>query len=201
MLQYFFILCDNLVMTYKTHLSTGLLFSSIIFLLIYKIELSPILVLILIVSTTLGASAPDLDTPTGELWDKIPAGSVISRIVHPAFIGGHRHLSHSIIGFGIFTSLFYLLLKVLPYDPMMLNTKYLILSFSLGYISHIFADMFTEAGVPLFFPLGYHFGIPPNPFQKIRIKTGRWFENLIVYPLINLALILVIYIYVNMRTK
>jgi len=183
-------------MTYKTHLSTGLLFSSIVFLLIYKIELSPILVLALIVSTVLGSSAPDLDTPTGGLWQKIPAGSLISRIVHPVFIGGHRHLSHSIIGFGIFTGLFSLLIKIVPLG-LTLNPYYLILAFAVGYISHLFADMFTEAGVPILFPLSYHFGIPPDPLDKIRIKTGRWFENLIIYPLVNLAIIFVIFIYIR----
>lgn len=183
-------------MTYKTHLSTGLLFSSIIFLLIYKIELSPVLVLALIISTVLGSSAPDLDTPTGELWDKIPAGSLISRIVNPIFIGGHRHLSHSIIGFGLFVALFSFLIKMIPFN-LILNPYYLILAFAVGYVSHLFADMFTERGVPILFPLDYHFGIPLDPFGKMRIKTGRWFENLIIYPLVNLFLIFVIYSYLS----
>lgn len=183
-------------MTYKTHLSTGLLFSSIIFLLVYKIELSPVLVLALIFSTVLGSSAPDLDTPTGELWDKIPAGGILSRAIHPVFIGGHRHLSHSIIGLGIFTGLFSLLIKLAPFG-LILNPYYLILAFVVGYCSHLVADMFTEAGVPLLFPLAYHFGIPPDPLGKIRIKTGRWFENLIVYPLVNLALLLIIVNYIK----
>jgi len=182
-------------MTYKTHLSTGLLFSSVVFLLIYKIELAPALVFLLIISTVLGSSAPDLDTPTGELWDKIPGGSLISRIVNPVFIGGHRHLSHSFIGLGIFTGLFYLLLKVIPYEPAAHNFGLIILAYITGHLSHIFADLFTEAGVPLLFPLGYHFGIPP--VEKMRIKTGRWFENLIVYPAVNLVLILVIYMYIK----
>jgi inner membrane protein len=181
-------------MTYKTHLSTGLLFSSIVFLLIYKIELSPVLILTLIISTVIGSSAPDLDTPTGGLWHKIPAGSIISRIVHPIFIGGHRHLSHSFLGFGIFTGLFYLLIKMIPFN---INLNLVLLAFVVGYLAHILADMFTEEGVPLFFPFGYHFGIPPNPFKKVRIKTGHWFENLIIYPVVNLALILVIYMYIN----
>ena len=154
------------------------------------------MVLALIVSTVLGSSAPDLDTPTGGLWQKIPAGSLISRIVHPVFIGGHRHLSHSIIGFGIFTGLFSLLIKIVPLG-LTLNPYYLILAFAVGYISHLFADMFTEAGVPILFPLSYHFGIPPDPLDKIRIKTGRWFENLIIYPLVNLAIIFVIFIYIR----
>lgn len=187
-------------MTFKTHLSTGLLFSAIVFLLIEKIQLAPALVLVLILATLLGASTPDLDTPTGGLWQKIPAGSIISRIVHPAFIGGHRHLSHSILGIGIFYFLFWLLLRSLSPDSLfMIPDSQVMLAFALGYASHLVADLFTEAGVPLFFPLSYHFGIPPDPFGRVRIKTGRWFENLIVYPLVNISIIFVVYRYVEMH--
>lgn len=186
-------------MTYKTHLSTGILFSSLVFLLIYKIELTPALAILLIFSTILGSSAPDLDTPTGGLWRKIPAGSIVSRIVKPIFIGGHRHLSHSIIGFGLFTALFWLFLRFVLPKYLILDTGYLLLAFALGYLSHILADMFTEEGVPIFFPWDYHFGIPPNPLEKVRIKTGQWFENLIVYPIVNIAIIAVLYYYIQTR--
>jgi membrane-bound metal-dependent hydrolase YbcI (DUF457 family) len=77
------------------------------------------------------------------------------------------------------------------------STLYLLPAFILGYLSHLIADMFTESGVPLLFPLGYHFGIPPAPFEKARIKTGRWFENLVVYPIVNILLILVVYSYIT----
>jgi len=178
-------------MTYKTHLSMGILFSSIAFLSVEKIELSPALATILFFSTLLGASVPDLDTPTGGLWQKIPAGSILSRIVRPVFIGGHRHLSHSLIGMGIFTWLFWLLLKLLGLSTINLELS----AFVLGFTSHLFADSLTEDGVPLLFPLDYHFGIPPDPFQKIRIKTGQWFENLVFYPLVNLAILFSLYYY------
>ena len=189
-------------MTYKTHLSTGLLFSAIVFLLIYKINLSPVLAVILISFTVLGSGTPDLDTPTGELWDKIPAGSIISRIVNPIFIGGHRHLSHSILGMGLFVFLLWSLLNIPLIHNSSFSVHYLgfaMLAFIIGYISHLVADMFTEAGVPLLFPLEYHFGIPPNPFEKVRIKTGRWFENLIIYPSVNLLLFWVIFSYIKNR--
>jgi membrane-bound metal-dependent hydrolase YbcI (DUF457 family) len=183
-------------MTYKTHLSSGLLFSSVIFLLLIDVKLSPFLILALIASTIIGSSAPDLDTPTGGLWHKIPAGGVLSRIIKPVFIGGHRHLTHSFLGLIIFSGIFWLLLKMININfGLILDTKYLILAYAIGHISHIFADMFTEAGVPLFFPWDYHLGVPP--IEKWRIKTGRWFENLIIYPLVNLALILVIYSYIK----
>ncbi len=187
-------------MTYKTHVSAGLTFSAIVFLLLYKIELSSILIILLIVSTVIGSSAPDLDTPTGELWRKIPAGSVLSRIVKPAFIGGHRHLSHSFIGLGLLSLLYFLVLKlVFSFIPILANIDFglVYLAFIIGYGGHLLADMFTEAGVPLLFPLPYHFGIPPDPLGKLRIKTGHWFENLIIYPIVNIALLWIIIVYVR----
>ncbi len=182
-------------MTYKTHLSFGILFSAVFFLTIKKLELTPALATILIFSTLLGASVPDLDTPTGELWQKVPAGSILSRVIHPVFIGGHRHLSHSLIGMGIFYFLFSLVLKMFSHDSvfMIQYSVNALTAFTLGFASHLFADSLTEEGVPLLFPLEYHFGIPPNPFAKMRIKTGQWFENLVVYPLVNLAIIVIIY--------
>ena len=184
-------------MTYKTHLSTGMLFSSIVFLLIYGINLSPALVSTLILSTWLGSSTPDLDIPTGGLWQKVPAGSFIGKIIHPVFIGGHRHISHSLIGMGIFVWLFWMLLAWLAIYFPTLNVHFLLLAFVIGYSAHLFADLFTEVGVPLLFPIDYHFGIPPDPFGKIRIKTGKWFENLIIYPAVNFALLLIILRYLE----
>lgn len=168
-------------------------------MLIYQIKLEPILVVILIISTVIGSSAPDLDTPTGELWDKIPAGSVLSRIIKPVFIGGHRHLSHSFLGMGLLSLVYFLLLKLLFLFPFFSGVSFslVLLAFLIGYFGHLFADMFTEMGVPILFPLGYHFGIPPDPFGKIRIKTGHWFENLIIYPAVNIALLIIIFFYVR----
>ncbi len=174
----------------------GLLFSAVVFLKIEKLELSAAVAAILFFSTLLGAGAPDLDTPTGELWRKVPAGSILSRSIHPVFIGGHRHLSHSLIGMGIFTWLFWLLLKFAAIHNSLFiihNSANVMLAFALGFASHLFADSLTEEGVPLLFPLEYHFGIPPNPFAKVRIKTGQWFENLVIYPLVNIAIIAIIY--------
>ena len=187
-------------MTYKTHVSTGLTFSAAIFLLLYQIQLSPWLVILLIISTVIGSSAPDLDTPTGELWRKIPAGSQLARIVSPVFIGGHRHLSHSFLGLILLSFLYFVFLKFLFFEVAVLadiNFGLVFLAFLIGYASHLLADMFTEMGVPLLFPLPYHFGIPPDPLGRIRIKTGHWFENLIIYPAVNITLLVVIFIYLK----
>ncbi len=185
-------------MTYKTHLSTGLLFSAAFFLFVIKTKLFPALIVLIVLSTVLGSSAPDLDSPTSTFWHRLPAGSILGRIVHPVFIGGHRHLSHSLLGMALFCGLFYLLLHLLPLNSLfMIQNFTLLAAFGLGYFSHLFADMFTESGIPIFFPAAYHFGIPPDPFEKVRIKTGHWFENLIVYPAVNISLVLLILDYLK----
>lgn len=187
-------------MTYKTHISTALLASTIFFTHFYKADLSISTVIFLAIITVIGSSVPDLDTPTGKVWHKIPAGSIIGRVINPIFIGGHRHLSHSLLGFGLFTFLFWLLAGSVSHNSLFIIPDSLaLLAFIIGYTSHILADLFTESGVPLLFPIGYHFGIPPDPFQRVRIKTGRWFENLVLYPAINIALIVIIYDYLIKR--
>jgi membrane-bound metal-dependent hydrolase YbcI (DUF457 family) len=93
----------------------------------------------------------------------------------------------------IFAFLFYLLAKLIFGFYPSLDMHNAILAFVIGYFSHIFADSLTEAGVPILFPIPYHFGIPPDPFGKMRIKTGKWFENLLIYPLVNILLVYVIY--------
>ncbi|MDZ4838595.1 MAG: metal-dependent hydrolase [Bacteroidota bacterium] len=48
-----------------------------------------------IAANLIGAAAPDLDQPTGKLWRKIPAGTILGKILNP-FFGTHRSISHSL---------------------------------------------------------------------------------------------------------
>ncbi len=50
----------------------------------------------------------------------------------------------------------------------------------IGYISHLIGDAVTKEGLPLLFPIKWHFGFPP--FRFLRITAGNWIENLIVLP-------------------
>jgi membrane-bound metal-dependent hydrolase YbcI (DUF457 family) len=80
---------------------------------------------------------------------------------------------------------FWLLPRVFNSD--FINPHVLVLSLMIGVISHIAADGLTEDGVPLLFPLKWRFGFPP--IRSWRIKTGRWFENWIIFPLVALYII------------
>jgi membrane-bound metal-dependent hydrolase YbcI (DUF457 family) len=57
----------------------------------------------------------------------------------------------------------------------------------IGYLSHLFSDAMTKEGLPLLFPLNINFGIPP--FVPLRVTTGKWVENLAVYPAVWIYLI------------
>lgn len=128
----------------------------------------------------LGGLAPDIDQPTSSLWGKIRAGSILGKLIHPLF-GGHRYISHSLIGiflFGYITHLFGQALgKVLLVD---MNLVWW--SFMIGYVSHLVTDSFTREGVPWLFPIPINFGIPPLRFT--RFKTGGVVEKSFVFPML-----------------
>src|SRR5260221_14715136 len=57
--------------------------------------------LVAIGANLIGGIAPDIDQPTAGLYRKLPAGIFIGDIIAP-ILGGHRFISHSIIGLILF---------------------------------------------------------------------------------------------------
>jgi len=115
-----------------------------------------------IIGTDIGALLPDIDQAGNRLWDLLPSGHILGRI---------------------FRRVFYKLLEwILPkfLNSGFLDSRVVLAAIMIGYISHLVADSFTEEGLPLLFPINITFGIPP--IRRVRIKTGKWFENLVVYP-------------------
>jgi membrane-bound metal-dependent hydrolase YbcI (DUF457 family) len=104
----------------------------------------------------------------------------------------HRTLTHSALGgFLIYKLLDLLLFRML--NPVFINPQIILLSIMVGYLAHLFADSLTEEGIPLLFPLPVTFGIPP--IKPVRIKTGHWFENIIVFPATWIYVIGLIYLH------
>lgn len=101
----------------------------------------------------LGSLLPDLDHPSSKLGSKLPF------ISYPiAGIFGHRGITHSLLAITaiawamktyIFTGNGSTGLYVLFMWPL-----------AIGYLSHLFADLFSYAGIPLFYPFRYKFRIP-----------------------------------------
>lgn len=126
----------------------------------------------------IGGLAPDVDQPTADLWHRIPAGSIIGRLITP-LLGSHRYISHSIIGVYIIGFLLRIFLDNL-HKILLVDMTIVWWAFMIGYISHLFMDIFTTEGVPLLFPIPLRFGIPP--FRFLRMKTGGMMEKTIVFP-------------------
>jgi len=131
-----------------------------------------------VVANIVGGTLPDIDQASNRLWNMLPFGDHISKVLSKIFMG-HRTFTHSIIGFLFFYySLQFLIPKLL--NPAYINGELVFISFLIGYVSHLIGDAVTKEGLPLLFPLKIKFGFPPLRF--LRITAGNWIENLIILP-------------------
>jgi len=178
-------------MTGKTHQIAGITVGLGYLLVQADPTYQPATLAAVLVGSSLAALLPDIDQPASVIWDKIPiAGHVAGKVVEKATFG-HRNLTHSLLGFAIIGGLLYWLLSSFP-SYWGINIHILYISMMLSYAIHLLADSFTVQGIPLLWPWHRNFGIPPEPLEGIRIETGQWFENLVLFPVLNIALILLI---------
>lgn len=132
-----------------------------------------------VLANQLGGIAPDIDQPTAPLWRNLPVGRYLGR-VFGALIGGHRFLSHSLLGLGLFAVLAGLLLDFMQPVIPRIDTNFVWLAFIIGMVSHLIMDTLTKEGVPWLLPLPFKFGIPP--VRSWRITTGKAVEMYVVLP-------------------
>ncbi len=139
----------------------------------------------------LGALAPDIDQSTGALWKKVRFGAILGKLLYPIF-GGHRHISHSILGlvfFGVVSKLFLILIS----NVLIVDIEVVWWAFMIGVASHLISDTFTHSGVPWLFPIPVKLGIPP--IKALRFHTGSFVEKGIVFPGLILANMWIFYAY------
>lgn len=165
-------------MTGRTHDLAGFTALSYIVAIQPLQEVSLATGLVALSANFIGALAPDIDQTTAELWGRIRGGSIISRLISP-LLGGHRFISHSILGillFGFVTQ------KILDMgkNVILVDMNIVWWAFMIGFISHLIMDTLTRDGVPWLFPIPIKFGLPP--FKALRIKTGGMIEKSIIFP-------------------
>ncbi|MCX6809479.1 MAG: metal-dependent hydrolase [Candidatus Berkelbacteria bacterium] len=176
-------------MTGKTHQVLGMATALSYFVSQSDVKYSPATMGAVLVAAHLTSVLPDIDQPAAQIWAELPFGKTIGKISDP--ILKHRNITHSAVGFILIgTGLFYLF-KLFP-DYWGIDRRVLLIASLIAYCSHLVADMFTQEGIPLFFPYKRMIGIPPKPFDGIRIMTGKWFENLVIFPAVNLFFIIFI---------
>jgi inner membrane protein len=137
--------------------------------------------LIAILANQLGGIAPDTDQPTAPFWRNLPEGHFVGK-AFGKLLGGHRFLSHSLLGFALFGFLAKLLLEFLHPILPHVDTHFVWDAFMVGYGSHLVMDSFTKEGVPWLLPIPFKFGLPP--LRALRITTGKAGETLLVLPLL-----------------
>lgn len=138
------------------------------------------------IANQLGGIAPDIDQPTAPFWRNLPIGKFFGRFFGK-LLGGHRFLTHSLVGVALMGFLVHWLLMVLQPIMPSVQTEYVWWAFMIGMVSHLVMDSFTKEGVPWLLPIPIKFGFPP--LRRLRITTGKLMENFVVLPLLVVALI------------
>lgn len=165
----------------RTHDLAAVTALGVVFLLAPPTTLSLSTAIVAVLANLIGGIAPDIDQPTAPLWRNLPIGKYFGRIFG-VLIGGHRFLTHSVIGLFLVGFLANMLLTFL--DPIMgsIDKEIVWWAFMIGMISHLVMDTFTKEGVPWLLPIPIKFGIPP--LKMWRITTGKKVEMFIVFPLL-----------------
>jgi inner membrane protein len=166
-------------MTGRTHDLAAITALGVIVLLRPEQTMTLGTVIVAIFANLIGGIAPDVDQPTAPFWRNLPVGGIFGRMFD-RLLGGHRFLTHSLLGLILFGWLLHLLLLFL--HPIMHSVDGGIVwwAFMIGMVSHLIMDTFTKEGVPWLLPIPIKFGIPP--LKKLRITTGKAGETLIIFP-------------------
>ena len=135
--------------------------------------------LVAVIANMIGGIAPDIDQPTAPFWRNLPVGKYVARVLYP-LTGGHRFLSHSLLGVAIFGFGFYYLLQLLKPSFPALDMQIIWWAFMIGFVSHLVTDSFTREGVPWLLPIPVKFGLPP--LKAWRIPTGGFLERFVLFP-------------------
>lgn len=165
-------------MTGRTHDLAAFTFLNIANLSQAPPHLTLATVLVSLGANFVGGLAPDLDQSSSKIWQEIPTGSFVGRLIAP-LLGGHRLISHSLLGLILFGVASRYLLNV-AHHVLLTDMDIVWFSFMIGVFSHLVMDTFTKEGVPWFFPLPIKLGIPP--LKLLRVKTGGFVESFIVFP-------------------
>jgi inner membrane protein len=166
-------------MTARTHDLAAITVLLVVVLLNAPESLRLSTLLLAVFANQVGGIAPDIDQPTAPLWRNLPEGHLIGK-AFGKLLGGHRFISHSILGLALFGWLCNLLLHFL--HPIMphVNIQLVWYAFLIGYVSHLVMDTLTKEGVPWLLPIPVKFGFPP--LKSLRITTGKWVETCVLLP-------------------
>jgi membrane-bound metal-dependent hydrolase YbcI (DUF457 family) len=178
----------------RTHDIAAFTALSLVFILLPEQSLTLSTAIVAVLANLIGGVTPDIDQPTAPLWKNLPVGKYVGKLFDK-MSGGHRFLTHSLIGVALISYLVYLLLSFL--HPIMISVNVTIVwwAFFIGIMSHLIMDTLTKEGVPWLLPIPIKFGFPP--IKALRITTDHWVENWIVFPLLLIILVVLYFTHYN----
>jgi inner membrane protein len=124
----------------------------------------------------IGGIFPDIDQPTAPFWRNLPIGRIFGK-AFDKLLGGHRFLTHSLLGVALFGWLFHWLFHLLNLLIPKMDAHIVWWAFMIGVLSHLFMDLFTKEGIPLLLPIPIKIGLPP--LRALRLTTGKLGEKLV----------------------
>ena len=173
-------------MTGPTHKQYSVSLAYLTVILIYMLDITQInyylALMIVLMTSKLGALFPDLDHDWSNIGNKTVTTKVINTLIH---VTGGKHRSwqtHSIDICAVFTIASYILPhKLHEYGILSaLNTEVMciiMLAFASGWISHLFSDMLTSAGVRIVCFSKVILRLVPKKIGNFRFNTGNEWEK------------------------
>ena len=193
-------------MTRPTHKQYSVCFAFITMMLFYKYGVTQInyyiALIIILKAAESGALFPDVDHSWQNVSEKTVPNKIINTLIH---ITGGSHRSwqtHSWDICVIFTAIAYFLPKYLYYvgKISVVNEEIvslLLLGFASGWISHLFSDMLTSAGVKVICFVDFKVKLVPRRLFGLRFNTGHGWEefNFKVMKVLNVFLAVICMVY------
>ncbi|MFZ2125818.1 MAG: metal-dependent hydrolase [Candidatus Saccharimonadales bacterium] len=163
----------------RTHDLAAITALSVVFLSVPMPQITLSTVILSVLANLIGGIVPDIDQPTAPFWRNLPVGGFFGRFL-TKMLGGHRFLTHSLLGVAVLGYLVYLMLGF--FHPVMpkVNIDIVWWAFMIGILSHLVIDTFNKEGVPWLLPIPIKFGLPP--IKAWRVTTDSWVENWLILP-------------------
>lgn len=132
---------------YKTHEIAGISIAIIIIFIIYNIgNVNYINFLLILLGAYIGSLLPDLDSQGSYISNKTKPFSTLTNNIFT-----HRGMTHSLIFWMILNIVMIIGANILL-ESFRINSIYLVIGLSFGYLSHLLMDSLTKSGVKLFYP-------------------------------------------------
>lgn len=172
-------------MTGPTHKQYSVTGAFLVSMLIYDLSLSEvhyyIALPILLMTAKCGALFPDVDHHWKSVSDKTVPNWIINKIIHMTG-GKHRSWQTHSIDIVVIASLLSYYMPLILYNKGLISSvnrevmSIMCLGFMSGWVSHLFSDMLTSAGVRIVACNKFKVALVPKSIGSLRFNTGHEWE-------------------------